>query len=244
MIILIILVILLLANAAGLILTGSLRFLIGAAVCAGFLAAYLYCRRSKPQEKLSALILLPPLCICGFMMLFAPIYKQSRQLWRYPFQRAFHGIYNSTPKWFPEFSGDVQSDYVFDAIPSIMQGTGHYSVRFVTSPERAAEIEKQFAAQALYTMPLAEGMLSCQSIPESAGNSYAASGEEWSGAAMFYCDEKFWYPEGKPADGTTVLCLDARGDWNHPGGSVVIVNSRTGAVEYSQFGWTQLAYGE
>ena len=236
---------LVLANAAALILTGCIRFLIAALLFAVFLGVHLCDKKDpQPQKKTHALLMLiPPFVISGFLMLFAPFFHSGR-LWRYPFQRAFHAVYNSTPKSIPDFSGDVQSDYYFDAMPTIMQGTGHYSVRFVTAPERAAEIEAQFSAQALYTMPLAEGMLSCQSIPESAGNSYAASGEEWSGAAMFYCDEKFWYPEGKPADGTTVLCLDARGDWNHPGGSVVIVNSRTGAVEYSQFGWTQLAYGE
>ncbi len=244
MIILIILLLLLLANAAGLLLTGSRRFLIGTAVCAGFLAAWLYCRRKKPQEKPNALILLTPLCICGCMMLFAPIYKESRQLWRYPFQRKLHSIYNSTPKWLPDFSGDVQSDYVFDTIPSIMQGSGHYSVRFVTTPERAAEIEKQFAEQAQFIADLPDSRSGMINVPESEWKNIPDKKADWDGIAHFYCDEAFWYPDGKPSEGTKICFLDLHGNWNHPGSAVVIVNSRTGAVEYSQFGWTQLAYGE
>ena len=37
-----------------------------------------------------------------------------------------------------------------------MQGTGHYSVTYRTSPERAAAYAEEYATKAKYTVPLSE----------------------------------------------------------------------------------------
>ena len=93
----------------------------------------------------------------GFMMLvslfaffnillcsISPWVVHSEYKWQYPFQKAYIGLYQNIkePEFFPDFMNDVRSGYEFDYLPSIMQGAGHYSVTFVTTPERAAEVAR------------------------------------------------------------------------------------------------------
>lgn len=248
----ILLLILLLAACAGFILTGAMRF----AVFGIFLIIALLLRIAKAQKppeeapknplKQNISPLIPVGAVLAvFLFLPAPLKLHTTMRWRYPFQKALIQVYNKMPKWFPDFGDDVKSDFVFDYMPTIMQGTGHESVCFVTTPERAAEIQTQYAAVSKYALPLPETVFSsnfCElTVPEEKCAPFADS--EWDGTASFYCDREFWFPDGTVRPDASVYILDARGDWNHWGCSAVIVSVETGAVQYSQFGFTYLAYG-
>ena len=76
-------------------------------------------------------------------------------------------------------------------------------------------------------------------IRQESGFPAAAGG--WDGTADFWFDRDFWFADGTPPADAKVYYLDARGNWNHPGCSAAIVSSRSGRVEYAQYGYTQLA---
>ena len=239
---------LILLMLAGFILTGAARF----AVCMILLAVFCCIDRlrtgtgsakEKPLTKSDRIKhLLCALLLCAVPFWCAPLTLHTSQLWRWPFQRALLGVYNTPAAWFPDFQRDVQSDFAFDYLPGMMQGTGHESVRFVTSPARAAEIEKQFAELALYqsTLP-ADQSGSFPEIPEQSRAAFPAAAGGWDGTADFWFDRDFWFADGSAPADAKVYYLDARGSWNHPGCSAVIVSSQSGRVEYVQYGYTELA---
>ena len=245
--IVIILLILTFAEAVCFVLTGAARFLIGAGICTFFALIERNARkRGKTQQRprgdgVKHLLLAVLLSAVPFIT--APITLHTKHLWKYPFQKALIQVYNKMPKWFPELKNIVQSDFSFEYMPTIMQGTGHECLRFMTTPERAKALEAQFAAQAKYTMPLPETKEQDRffelTVPEEARGLFANS--EWDGTADFFYDGTFWYPENKVRPDAVIYILDARGNWNHSGCSAVIISS-DGAVQFSQFGSTSLAY--
>ena len=256
--------ILILASCAGYTLTGSVRFMLLEGVLI-FLWIFRIAEQKKqpdvqpqPDEaaknplkrKVPARIII---FLAALLILFlpAPISLHSTMLWKYPFQRAYLNVYHNiqVPAWYPEFRGDVVSDYTMDYLASIMQGTGHFSVRFMTTPERASELERQFASTALYAdaMPelSAESSFFSLAVPEEQWSSFSVPKPElWDGNVEIYADGSFWNAEGKKSPNATVYVLDAKCNWNHPASSAVIIDRETGAVQLSQFGWTKLANGK
>ena len=235
-------------GAAGFALTGLLRFPIAAGILIfGCAVRVELDRRAKaaqqPLRKDRWAVLLIPLClIAAAPFLWTPIAMRTSAPWRYRIQRAVLRVYGYAPEWFPEIAGDVQSDFRFEHLATVMQGTGHESLRFVTSPERAAALEAQYAAQAKYQTVLPADRFGYVEIPEESCAAFASEG--WDGSGDFWYDSDFWYPDGNADPDAAVYYLDARGNWNHPASSVVIIDSRTGAVEFSQLGYTVLAYGD
>ncbi|MBR4201763.1 MAG: hypothetical protein IKQ91_10960 [Oscillospiraceae bacterium] len=257
---LIIRVLLILAAAAGYTLTGSMRFFLLEGVPI-FLQLYHIVRQKKQQssqppageaeKKPHRRKILPdiPVILAAILIFFlpAPIALHSTMAWRYPFQRAYLNCYQNIqePAWFPEFRGDIVSDYTMDYLASIMQGTGHFSVRYMTTPERAAELEKQFAAQSIYSEALPETADNTSFfrllVPEKQWDSFSVpDADMWDGSVEIYFDRDFFCPAEQAQSGVMVYVLDAKCNWNHPASSVVIINSKTGAVQFSQFGWTAL----
>lgn len=148
-----------------------------------------------------------------FLFLTPPLELHSSQKWQYPFQRRFIGLYPNVkePAWFPDFRKDVQRDYRFEYVPSIMQGTGHFTVHFVTSPERAAEYAVQFSAQTDETYLLAECDLDGNAL-------YADTG--------FFAD----------APDAVIYVLESNHYFNHPHSSTVVVDTASGKVELTKYG--------
>ncbi len=99
-----------------------------------------------------------PALVTGFCLLMPPLTVESGALWKYPIHRAVLGIYHNVQPsgLFPDFAGDVISDYHFSYLPSIMQGTGHFSVLFVTSADCAEQYEQAFRGQSVQTCLLSE----------------------------------------------------------------------------------------
>ena len=205
----------------GMILISAVKFWIATLVCGlfGFIGNATDKRRPKSQG-IQRIILMLLFLLIDFSM--PPLSMQSSAKWQYPFQRLYAGCYQNSkePEWFPDFMQDIESDYHFSYSPSVMQGTGWFTVRFQTSPARAAEYEAEFADGARYTIPVGEY-----------GDWYVINAEK-DEILSVQLDRDFW------KDNTTaqIYVLDAVLNWNHPHSSAVIVDTATGQIQFSQYG--------
>lgn len=148
-----------------------------------------------------------------FLFLTPPIVLKSPFRWQYPFQRAFLSLYRyGEPDWFPDFRKDVRSDYCFEFLPSIMQGTGFYTVHFTAAPERAEEYAAQYAEAGAEAVPLPD----CLADFDSAVHVNAD----------FFADP----------DAATVYVLSSNRNWNHPHSKTVTVDPVSGRIEITQYG--------
>ena len=214
------------------ILTSDIRFLIAAVIC--FLTGIIKNAGEMNVRKIVTNILMRCMAlmlILFFMFSMPPLTIHSKMTWQYPFQRFYTGLYQNVkePEWFPDFRSDVQSDYYFDYLPSIMQGTGHYSVCFVTSPEAAAGYENKFAAGARYIIPLDEftARSGCYTIGEDKDDS-------GNNVLDVYWNMNFWKKGEEP--NAQIYVLDAVLNWNHPHSSAVIIDKESGRIQLSRLG--------
>ena len=120
--------------------TSDMRFVLAALVFGG---VCIFCSPVRQRKTRIAAIIAAVLFIL-YIFAFPPAIS-SQSAFKYPVQRAYIGLYQNInePDEFPDFSEDILSDYKFDYAPSILQGAGHYSVRFTTFPDRAAEYAEQ-----------------------------------------------------------------------------------------------------
>lgn len=148
-----------------------------------------------------------------FLFLTPPVALKSPFKQQYPFQSRFLSVYRyGEPDWFPDFRKDVRSDYCFEFLPSIMQGTGFYTVHFVTTPDRAAEYTEQFS----------DAGAEAVSLPECLADFDSA----------VHVNEDF-FPE---PDAATVYVIDSNRNRNHPHSKTVTVDPGSGRVEITQYG--------
>lgn len=147
-------------------------------------------------------------------------FLSSSSLWRYPIQRGYIGLYSNTgePEAFPDFIADVESGYRFDYMPSILQGAGHYSVCFVTSPEKAAGYAERYSQTAQFVIPL-----------EDYNDRYTISDTE---EIVVYVDNEF---RAEPSGAQIYVC-ETNLSFNHPHTFAVIVDVDKGMVQLSQEG--------
>ena len=149
-----------------------------------------------------------------------PPFLSSESLWRYPVQREYIGLYRNIkePQAFPDFRLDVESDYRFEYLPSILQGAGHYSVCFVTSPEKASEYAERFSETAQYVISL-----------DGYDGRYSVSDSE---EIVAYIDRKFW----SVPSGAQIYVCETNLSFNHPHTFAVIVDKDRGMIQLSQEG--------
>lgn len=203
----------------GFILTASVRFIAAALIIGiSYITWLKKDKHTSPKKKDIALRVISAAIVLILIFSVPPLGLSSRMLWQYPFQKGFVGMYRNIkePDWFPDFRDDVLADYRFDYLPSILQGTGHFSVRFTTTPERAAEYAEIFSQQAKWK-------LSYEDI------SFTAPQDEY---PDIYIDRDFLENE----TGAEVYILDGVVDWNHPHSSAVIIDVQTGKIQLSQLG--------
>ena len=132
----------------------------------------------------------------------------------------YHNI--KEPEFFPDIKSAVTGDYRFDYLPGMLQGSGHYTVRFTTSSEHIQEYEQLFSSQARHIYKYA------------AQSDYFSAEEERpdsKGTVDVFLDSGFF--EGHEV---TIYVLDTNYNWNHPHTSAVIIDSTTGRVQFSQYG--------
>lgn len=220
-----------LTGIVGFILTAAVKFLAAAIVCflvgiIGFAADKNYDNKKGIIGRIIALII-----ILFFMFSMPSLIILPSNVWQYPFQKFYTGLYHNVrePEWFPDFRDDVQSDYSFEYMPSIMQGTGHFSVCFVTSPEIAAEYERKFTSEAQYIIPLDE--FTVRSFYSVNGNSE----NPWEDDVLdIYWNMKFWKKGEEP--NAHIFVLDAVLNYNHPHSSAVIIDAESGRIQLSRLG--------
>ena len=222
-----------LLGVIGFILTASAKFLIAAVICILTGSIGNISDKKNPRLRKRDIIGRPIalMIILFFIFCTPPITLSSALIWQYPFQKFYTGLYHNVkdPEWFPDFRDEIQSDYSFNYIPSIMQGTGHYSICFVTSPEIAAEYESKFASGARYIIPRDDF---------TARSGWYTIGEDKDGSGNnvldVYCNMNFWKSGEEP--NAQIYVLDAVLNFNHPHSSAVIIDRESGRIQLSQYG--------
>ncbi len=185
----------------------------------------------KNNRKALKYVIIAAVVIGLLIFIFPPLYLHTTSLKLYPAYRAITSIHRNIrePDWFSDFAEDVENDFAFDYMPSMMQGTGHYSVRFRTSPEKAREYAERFAEQARYEFLLSQYSDSAWTSVRDLG--YDAP--ENKDSILIFRDTDFWSGHEETAK---VYVIDAVLDWNHPHSSAIIVDEEAGMVELSQLG--------
>lgn len=153
--------------------------------------------------------------------------------WKYNAQRKYvDRKHNGNSDCFPDKLPDDIEDYSIDYMPSIMQGTGHFRVRFRTSAEQIEKYEKEYSEKAIYTIPLkdfgGEFIINVQEFSPEAVVSY----ENDKSLDVAY-SQTFW--EGHENE-ATVYVTSAVHDWNHPHSGAVIINRSKCMIEFTQLG--------
>ncbi|MDO4863554.1 MAG: hypothetical protein Q4A05_05230 [Ruminococcus sp.] len=193
------------------------------------LAIFVLIAKKKLFFYISVTLWLLSMPIIGFTMLWAP-FIHSYTPWKYNIQRSYIEIYNrNSSKDFPAMLPRDITDYEFDYMPSIMQGTGHCWARFETSADTVKAYESEYAPQAIYTLPLSSfesGRVDVDVVSPEAIQPF----KEDKSLDISY-DRDFW-------DGTeaTVYVLSATHNWNHPHSSAVIISDDHTKVQFAQLG--------
>lgn len=172
-------------------------------------------------------------CLLVYYFIFSiPGGFWSTEQWRYDHQRKYvDTIKNGHSDCFPdELPRDI-SDYRIEYQPSFWQGTGHFRVHFRTSSEQLEQYEKEYSAQAIYTIPLTDfygGRTEVKEISPKAVVSY--DGDK---SLVVASDSDFWSGHEK---GAAVYVVSAVHNWNHPHSGAVIINKTEKMVEFTHLG--------
>ncbi|MBO4474229.1 MAG: hypothetical protein J5750_04875, partial [Clostridiales bacterium] len=129
------------------------------------------------------------------------------------------------PSWFPDFRHDVKEDFYFSYNPTILQGNGHWTVRFVTDKNTAGAYAERYKQDAVYTIPLSWFDRNWYNIPESSEGDH--------GVITIEYDSEFWQ-DASPY--TMVYVSYSNLNFNHPHTSAVLVDPETGMIELCQTG--------
>ena len=152
--------------------------------------------------------------------------------WRYNFQKLYVIFRNNYEfRVAPEKLPDDISDYSMEYLPSIMQGTGHSSVRFKASHDVIKAYEEEYSAKAIYTYPYSEFEYG-YSISVDEVNPKASAKWEDDKSLYIYSDSDFW----SESTSATVYVISAVHNWNHPHSSAVIIDSEKNMIEFAQLG--------
>lgn len=187
-----------------------------------------------PKKKGGAvkIVIIVAVVLALIAFLFPPLTLHTTSVKLYPVCRAITGHYKNIhePEWFGDFAGDVESDFAFDYMPSFMQGTGHYTVRFKTSPETAKAYADKFSGSACYKFALSQYGDTAWTSVRDLGYEFP---EAYDDSLVIQRDEEFWSGHEETA---RVYVTDAVLGWNHPHSSAVIVDEESGMVELSRLG--------
>ena len=154
--------------------------------------------------------------------------------WRYPFQRAYIRFHRS---WYesilPNKLPKNISNYYFSYMPTFGQGAGHDAVRFTASTDVIEAYEKEYASQAIYTIPFSDFKDSyTTSVKEISPKAEQVSEQYPSNLLHINYDYKFWTDTD-----ATVYVISAVHDFNHPSSYSVIISKDHTKIEFAnQFG--------
>ncbi|MBP1545320.1 MAG: hypothetical protein J6A37_01805 [Oscillospiraceae bacterium] len=196
--------------------TSDMRFVLAALVFGGVCIFCSPVRQRKRKDKIA--VILAAVLFILYIFAFPPAIS-SQSAFKYPVQRAYIGLYKNInePDEFPDFSEDILSDYKFDYAPSILQGAGHYSVRFTTFSERAAEYAEQFETISEFIIPLSE---------------YGDGLETEDGYIFVYHDREFFVD----CPQAVIYICHTNQNFNHPCTFALIADTQSGRIQISQLG--------
>lgn len=207
------------------ILTNAVKFAVLTVICIIALI-FVIASKKNPYTLISAHIgsIVGVTAIILTLLSMPSLSINSHAKWKYPFQRFYVDCYQNVkePEWFPDFLDDVQGDYSFSYMPSLMQGSGHYRVSFAASHETVLEYEKEFSKQALYVIDASEFRY---------GNTYTVYGKDGNSKGDIFIS----IPEAFGGAGT-VYVIDTNLDWNHNHSAAVIIDKKSGRIGLIQEG--------
>lgn len=218
------------AGIAGVILTSASNFMVTAVFSAIIgTAAFFAGRRTKYSFRPMYYI---GMNIAAVLIIHSmpPVVLNTEKAWQYGFARAYTGMYRNIhePGWFPEAVSDNDGYFHFDYLPSILQGTGHYSVSVIVSDDTLAEYERCYSEMAVITVDtqLSDSVF----IPEEDRKKFINAYSE--DHLDIFVDREFWR-EYSPV---RVYVIDGVLNSNHPHSSVVIIDRENRMVQFSQLG--------
>ena len=154
--------------------------------------------------------------------------------WRYPFQRAYISFQRSGyESMLPEKLPKDIDNYWFSYAPTFGQGGGHDSVRFSAPTETIEVYEKEYASQAIYTIPLSDFKDSYIYYVKDISPKAEQGLDEYPNSTLhIYYDNKFWNDTD-----ATVYVISAVHDFNHPSSYSVIISQDHTKIQFAkQFG--------
>ncbi|WP_028520337.1 hypothetical protein [Ruminococcus flavefaciens] len=193
-----------------------------------------YIRGRKSLFELMLILNIFAALILIFFILIAKGFNCTTP-WKYYSQRKYvailHPGYSDS---FPHKLPKNVSDYRIESVPSILQGTGHFSVRFSTSEQQLTRYEAEYSKQAIYIIPFSEFTYQgIASVDEMAPETYLDS-REGDGSIYVPFDYDFW--EGHEDD-SVVYVISVVHNSNHPRGESVIINKKDGMIEFVKVGY-------
>jgi hypothetical protein len=167
--------------------------------------------------------------IAGAMQLFPPISVGARNAWRYPLIKKYVSAYNSCriADWFPEEMTQGISDYKLGYMPSILQGTGYFTVCY--AGEDAAEWESYGKENAAYIVPLADYIASDGTHFDPSDYAVSSAPSSSDPTLDVGYEKDFWTEHESDA---VIYVIDTNLDSNHPRTEAVIVDVKSGLVQF------------
>ncbi len=217
-----------LISAVCFVLTAMYRYivLLIAALVLGFggllLDRHLAKKGKNLKKSMNARIIVLIMCMIPVLAV-PPLTVESRFRWQYPFQKYIINRYRNIrePDWFPEIDSDaVDSGYRFSYLPSIMQGTGHYSIAFNTTAEQMEQYAEEYGQKTNAVNMLGD----CRNAGADALDSDIPS---------LWLDPQI---KMDAPDDTYVLVLDAQYNFNHPHTSAIIMDMEHKRIQFLQLG--------
>ena len=215
------------------IVTGQGKFRL---IVSGIWLLYLVRKLIKGAENhhfgwsIAGIIIKTPVLLIMSMMFIG---VSSAKPWQYSYQRAYIHYYRS---WYKEvlpqeLPKDID-DYVFSYLPTFGQGGGHDSVRFSAPTETIEVYEKEYASQAIYTIPLSDFKGSyIYYVKDISPKAEQGLDEYPNNTLHIYYDNKFWNDTD-----ATVYVISAVHDFNHPSSYAVIISNDHTKIQFTQLG--------
>ncbi len=190
-------------------------------------------RKANPKVRITAGLLIIAVTVATAMF---PCSFKSSFSWRYIFQKEYaenRGNIGSTT-FFPQSLPENATDFTTEFSPSLLGGSGHYSVAFCTDETTVSQYRNYAEQNAVFTCTLEEYL-------GSENGKYMSREQydkllELSGSSS--ASLSIWADDIAKSDSekVDVYVLSSNFDWNSPQTSAILINENSGRVEFSRLG--------
>lgn len=185
----------------------------------------------KPLRWAVRAVLAPDLA--AVFVLSSAIY--ASRIWLYKFRNDYyydtlnHDRLNTL---MPESIPEDAECYSYSMMPSMLQGTGLFSVCYKTSAENIADYRTAAERESIMTFPLEEYLSGKSSFDTAHKEEIQALGKSEQAEVCIWYDDEFWAECGNAQ--AYLLCSNF--DFNHAHSAAVIIDEERGMVQFTQFG--------